>query len=102
MVPRDDPSTRPTAPLIAPRWHTVALVALFLSVTALGFLSERQGGPHPPPAGRIGSYSQMVVVEWGLFLFVWLEGLRRHHTRVRDVVGGSWSSARAVIVDVAL
>jgi membrane protease YdiL (CAAX protease family) len=103
MIPRRGSSAPPVGLLIAPRWHTGALVALFVGVTAWGLISEHQTGPRPPPAHRISAvYIPLLATEWGLFLFAWLAGLRRHRTRVRDVFGRSSPDVRSIAIDAGL
>jgi membrane protease YdiL (CAAX protease family) len=41
-------------------------------------------------------------MEWGLFYFVWKVGLRRTGTKVSEIIGGRWASAKDVSVDVGL
>ena len=85
--------------LIAPVWHTV----LFL--VALAALAILQGHQQPQLenarlASRLPLYGAMIAFELVLFLYVWLLGLKFTGTRIRDVVGGKWTSAADVARDV--
>ena len=92
--------------LVAPRWHTVLLVALFLALALGGALFQREahsqsGGlqqhPHVVPL-----YLSLIAMEWGLFFYVWKGGLRRSGTKLRELIGGRWRSPRDVAVDASL
>jgi uncharacterized protein len=92
--------------LVAPRWHTALLVALFLALTVSGALFQRQARAQPatlpehPQVLRL--YLSLIVMEWGLFLYVWKGGLRRSGTKLRDLIGGRWRSPADVAVDAGL
>jgi membrane protease YdiL (CAAX protease family) len=92
--------------LVAPRWHTVLFVALFLALTLSGALFQREVRSQP---GRllqhpdvVPLYVSLMAMEWGLFFYVWKGGLRRSGTKLRDLIGGGWRSARDVAVDASL
>lgn len=91
---------------VAPRWHTALLVALFLALALSGALFQRGANAQPeklpehPQVLRL--YLTLIVMEWGLFLYVWKGGLRRTGTKLRDIVGGRWRRPADVAVDVGL
>jgi membrane protease YdiL (CAAX protease family) len=91
--------------LIAPRWHAVALILLFLGLTVGGALFQREARsqvgrlqyPHLVPL-----YLSLIAMEWGLFLYVWRGGLRGSGAKLRHLIGGRWLSLRDVAVDASL
>ncbi|MBZ5721646.1 MAG: CPBP family intramembrane metalloprotease [Acidobacteriia bacterium] len=92
--------------LVAPRWHTVLSVALFLALTLSGALFQREAHSQP---GRLLQHPNVVplylclmAMEWGLFFYVWKGGLRRSGAKLRDLIGGRWRSAKDVGVDWSL
>jgi membrane protease YdiL (CAAX protease family) len=92
--------------LVAPRWHTVLLVALFLVLTLGGALFQLEARSQP---GRmlqhpsvVPLYLSLIAMEWGLFFYVWKGGLRRSGTKLRDLIGGRWQSPRDVVIDGTL
>jgi membrane protease YdiL (CAAX protease family) len=92
--------------LVAPRWHTVLFIALFLALTLSGALFQREARSQP---GRllqhphvVPLYLSLIAMEWGLFFYVWKGGLRRSGTKLRELIGGSWQSAKNVAVDASL
>lgn len=86
------------APL-APRWHTAALVALFVSVAALGALSQRAGAAVTPPS-RVWGYLSAVVVQWALAVYAWRVG--RPRGALRALVGVGWRTPSRALGDLAL
>lgn len=42
-----------------------------------------------------------MAVEWCLTAFIWF-GIRRRGIRLRELIGGSWPSARAVLRDLGI
>ncbi len=99
------PSPAPGRKLIAPVWHTVMLVGIFLGVTIAGGLFQRyaQSAPgvlqqHP---SVVPLYLSVIAVEWLLVYGVWA-GIHVRGVRLRDLIGGRWKSARDVLMDVVL
>jgi membrane protease YdiL (CAAX protease family) len=92
--------------LVAPRWHTALLVGLFVALALGGAFFQRGANAQPerlpahPQVLRL--YFSLIVMEWGLFLYVWRGGLRRTGTKLRDIIGGRWRSFRDVAVDAGL
>jgi len=96
----------PNSKPVAPEWHTALLAALFLAIAVSGALFQRhaQSTPgmmqvHP---NVIPLYLSLIAMEWGLFLYVWRAGLKRTGAKVSEVIGGRWSSAKDVSVDLGL
>lgn len=96
----------PIPKLIAPRWHTALLIALFLGLAVSGAFFQRHARSEP---GMLQHHPQMVPIylsamamEWGLVLYVWRGGLRRSGTKLSALIGGTWANAKDVLVDCGL
>jgi len=92
----------PSAKLVAPRWHTVLFVALFLGLTLGGAFFQREARSQPgrlEPSHVLPLYFSIIAMEWGLVFFLWKGGLRRSGTRLRELIGGRWRSTNDVMVD---
>lgn len=91
--------------LLASRVHTAAFVCVFLALTAGGALFQTSAPTHPgrlqQHPGVVGLYLSLIAVEWALVFWV-SRGVRRSGTRLRDLVGGRWTSARDVGADALL
>ena len=94
------------AKLVAPAWHTVALVTLFLVLTLAGAFFQRHARTDPGMLRQhpqvVPLYLSLIAIEWGLVVYVWRGGLRRTGTKLIELIGGRWTSARDVLVDAAL
>jgi membrane protease YdiL (CAAX protease family) len=96
----------PIPRLIAPRWHTALLIALFLGLAVSGAFFQRHARSQPGmleqhvPLWPI--YLSLIVMEWGLFIWVWRGGLRRTATKLSEVIGGKWANTKDVLVDCGL
>ena len=92
--------------LVAPRWHTVLFVALFLTLTLGGAFFQREVRSQPGKMLQhpnvVPLYLSLIAMEWGLFLYVWKGGLRRSGTKLRDLIGGRWQNLRDVAIDATL
>lgn len=101
--PAPDP---PAPPPLAPRWHTAILVALMLLVAATGVLfAPRVGGATSPvsltlSARILGIYLPMLVVQWGLVLYVCRVG--RPRNALPALLGQRWSGPRRAALDLLL
>jgi membrane protease YdiL (CAAX protease family) len=103
-----DPASRaqhspaPSSAPLAPPWHTALLIALMLGVATIGTLLSRGGAVAVPVTrGRIGAvYLPLLVVEWGLTLYVARIG--RPRNALGSLLGRGWNSARRACADVAL
>jgi len=92
-----EPTTipEPRSRLLAPWWHTVLLIAVLLLVSLNG-----TRGKHPLEAGgsHLPEYIWTMIWEWLLVGFIWL-GIRKR-IRLRQLIGGRWSSFEDVLLDV--
>jgi membrane protease YdiL (CAAX protease family) len=52
--------------------------------------------------GNVTHYLSVIVAEWALSFYVWLGGLIPGATRLRDLVGGRWSSWKDVLRDIGI
>jgi uncharacterized protein len=92
--------------LVAPRWHTALLVALFLGLALAGAFFQRAA--HSQPARLLARpnlvrlYLSLIAMEWGLVLYVWRAGLRRSGTKLSELIGGRWQSPKDFVVDAGL
>ncbi|HVB58563.1 MAG TPA: type II CAAX endopeptidase family protein [Candidatus Acidoferrales bacterium] len=86
--------------LVAPLWHTIVFLIVVLGTGLL------QGYQQPKLAAiqlrsRLPLYASMIVFELILLAYVWLLGLRPAGKRLRDLIGGKWSSLRDVLSDIS-
>ena len=99
------PNSTPETSLIAPRWHTWLLAALFLALALSGALFQRHALTEPATVSQHHNmaplYLSLIVMEWGLVLYVW-KGTRRAGATLRGIIGGRWARPTDVIVDVAI
>ena len=101
-------SADPTqAAALAPHWHTAVLVALMLSVALTGTLLQVTGAAHPGavaapaphPAVSWARYLPVLLVNWGLTLYV--SRLFRAGNALPSLLGHRWESARRAATDLA-
>ncbi len=96
----------PSSRLIAPWWHTALLVALFLGLAVGGAFFQRAARSEPGMLQQhqqvVPLYLSLMAMEWGLFVWVWRGGLRKTGTKLRELIGGKWASAKDVLVDCGL
>jgi membrane protease YdiL (CAAX protease family) len=92
------------AELLAPAWHTAALIALMLAVALTGALLTSRGAQpllRLSPSSRVTTvYLPMFVVQWGLALYVCRIG--RPRTALRSLLGARWDSLGRAAGDLAL
>jgi membrane protease YdiL (CAAX protease family) len=102
-----DPVIGQTSPrekkLLAPVWHTIALVVLLLlNSFASAFLSR--------PLSHAGSTSQhdrlflygfTVLFEFFLLFLVWI-GLRLQRVSFRELIGGRWNTPEEFLLDIGI
>lgn len=83
--------------------HTALLVGIFVALAVGGAIAGRSLPSSPGEARRAGSlapfYLSLMVMEWGLVLYV-ARGLRRRGVSLRTLVGGRWARPRDVAIDV--
>ncbi len=89
----------PSAPLLAPRWHTVVTVLMLLGLSAAGARSH--GLPTNRAHGHIRSYLFAAAIEWIIVAFVWF-GLRLRRFRLLDLIGARWSGWISILRDFGL
>jgi membrane protease YdiL (CAAX protease family) len=98
-------SSDPGRKLIAPVWHTVLLVGIFLGITIAGALFQRHAQSTPGALQQhpnvVPLYLSVIAVEWLLVYGVWA-GIKTYGVRLRDLIGGRWSSAKDVLIDLVL
>src|SRR5208283_1856995 len=96
----------PNSKLIAPWWHTALLIALFLGMAVFGAFFQRHARSSPGMLQQhpqvVPLYLSLMAMEWGLFIWVWKGGLRRTGTKVSELIGGRWASAKDVLADCGL
>jgi len=93
--------------LLAPIWHTVGLVVLIFGTSAASYLTSQHfvgASPQAAPnrAAMLVTYAGTLVLEWGLFLYVYLGEKFSRGTRIAERIGGRWSSARDLWRDIAI
>ena len=98
-------TSRPSgSPLIAPAWHTIVFIAIFVGLSVVGGFFQHAVKQHPQPAVPSGNavpgYISVLVFEWLLVLYVRM-GVHQRGVRLRDLVGGRWASLKDVIKDFA-
>ena len=92
-------------PLIAPAWHTIVFIAIFVGLSVGGGFFQHAVRQHPQATVSSGSavpgYVSVVVFEWLLVLYIRM-GVRKRGVRLRDIVGGRWATPKEVMRDIAL
>jgi uncharacterized protein len=100
MATHAEPPTRTSKPkLVAPLWHTLVLLAVSAGLLWMQSRSLAAGGQHH---GNVIHYLSVIVAEWALSFYIWLGGLIPGATRLRDLVGGRWSSMKDVLRDLGI
>ena len=92
-------------PLIAPAWHTIVFIAIFVGLSVGGGFFQHAVRQHPQATVSSGSavpgYVSVVVFEWLLVLYIRM-GVGKRGVRLRDIVGGRWATPKEVMRDIAL
>jgi membrane protease YdiL (CAAX protease family) len=103
VAPADRPDDRN---LIAPLWHTGALIAVLLAIAGYGAYVQSTAPAGSQLVAHRGSalklYLFLIASEWGLLRFVTAGGMKRVGTRFRDLLGERWSSWRDVARDLLI
>ena len=103
--PASPPSVRDDqdkSSLIAPAWHTIAVLVLLLGIAALSAWQA----PRLPASGvtgraRLANYAGVFVWEWLTVAFVaW--GVRRRGHSLSRLIGGSWPNGAAILRDIGV
>jgi len=99
---------RPRAlPLIAPAWHTILFIAIFVGLSIAGGFFQHAAKQHPhatataPSSKVVTGYISVTVFEWLLVLYVRM-GVHKRGMRVRDLIGGRWATPNALMRDIVL
>jgi membrane protease YdiL (CAAX protease family) len=96
------PSSRP---LIAPAWHTIVFIAIFIGLSVAGGFFQHAAQQHPQPIAphenAVPRYISVLISEWLLVLYVRM-GVHKRGVRLRDLVGGRWATPTDVLKDFAL
>lgn len=94
--------------LLAPIWHTAGLVILIFGTSAASYLTSRHFVGATPQAAvpnrtaMLATYAGTLVLEWGLFLYVYLGEKFSRGTRIAQRIGGRWSSAADFWRDIGI
>ena len=92
-------------PLIAPAWHTIVFIAIFVGLSVVGGFFQHAVRQHPqatvPSGNAVPRYISVLVSEWLLVLYVRM-GVHKRGVRLRDIVGGRWATPKEVMKDTAL
>jgi CAAX protease family protein len=92
-------------PLIAPAWHTIVFIAIFVGLSVVGGFFQHAVKQHQQAAVQSGNavprYISVLVFEGLLVLYVRM-GVHKRGVRLRDLVGGRWATPKEVIKDIAL
>jgi membrane protease YdiL (CAAX protease family) len=101
----NSPSLLSSRPLIAPAWHTIVFIAIFLGLSVIGGFFQHAVNQHPqaavPRGSAVPGYISVLVFEWLLVLYVRM-GVHKRGVRLRDLVGGRWATPKDVMKDIAL
>lgn len=100
-----DPGSRSlTRPLIAPAWHTIVFIAIFVGLSVIGGFFQHNVKQQPqataPRGSAVPGYVSVVVMEWLLVFYVRI-GVHKRGMRLRDLVGGRWATPEEVMKDIA-
>jgi membrane protease YdiL (CAAX protease family) len=89
--------------LIAPRWHTLVVVLLVFTFSAIAALGVHSPNMIPPikPQVRIAGYIFALMLEWLILAFVWF-GIRLRNVSLSDLIGGRWSNWQALLRDLGI
>jgi membrane protease YdiL (CAAX protease family) len=96
---------RPSRRLIAAVSHTIGFIAIFVGLAVLGGFFQHAARQHPQTVGQstpaVPRYISVIILEWLLVLYVRV-GIRKRGLRLRDLVGGRWSTPGKVLRDIVL
>jgi membrane protease YdiL (CAAX protease family) len=84
--------------------HTAGML-LLLAAVSLGLFSMQSASPSAPGEpgrGNVPVYLAVIGCEWMLVGYVWLGGQRAGAVPLRDLIGGRWGSAKAVLRDIGV
>jgi hypothetical protein len=79
-----------SGPLIAPAWHTIVFISIFVGLSVAGGFFQHAAKQQPqaavPSGNAVSGYISIVVFEWLLVLYVRM-GVHKRGVRLRDLVG---------------
>jgi len=91
--------------LIAPAWHTIVFIGIFIALSVVGNFFQHAVKQRPQATVRntnaVPGYVSVLISELLLVLYVRM-GIRKRGVRLRDLVGGRWATPADVIKDIAL
>jgi CAAX protease family protein len=99
-----EPVVSPDKQLLAPVWHTIALIALMLfnSFGTAALLPRSIGHAlSASPHARLYVYGFTVLFEFLLLFLVWI-GLRLKRVTFRELIGGRWKTPEDFLLDVGI
>lgn len=103
--PADFSSSPFNRALIAPAWHTIVFIAIFIALSVAGGFFQHAAKQHAQPAvpgsSPVPGYVSVLISECLLVLYVRM-GVQKRGVSLRDLVGGRWATATDVIKDIAL
>ncbi len=98
-------TTQPPVKQAAFYWHTAPFAGVLLALAVAGSVMQSHAKTHPQSFGQarqmVPLYLSLLAMEYGLFAFV-KGGIRRYGVSVREILGGDWSTARKVAIDMAI
>ena len=99
-------TSRPSrSPLIAPAWHMIVFISIFVGLSVVGGFFQHAVKQHPQAVVHSGNavqrYLSVLVFEWLLVLYVRM-GVHKRRVRLRDLVGGRWAPPKELMKDFAL
>lgn len=106
MTAPENPSSLPSnRQLIAPAWHTIVLITIFIGLSVVGGFFQDAAKQRPPEnvphTNAVPGYVSLLISEWLLVLYVRM-GVQKRGVRLRDLVGGRWATPKDVLKDIAL
>jgi hypothetical protein len=85
---------------VAPLWHTVLFVLIFLALGVADALRiQHTPGVYPH---RMRTYIFSIAFEWGMVAYVWWFGLRPRGKLMSDLIGGRWARLSDFFRDVGV
>ena len=89
---------------IASKRHFVIMLLIQAALVAIGFWVQRRSGSNsvlPDHRNVVWLYLWIIALEWGLVATV-RGAVNAQGLRLRDVIGGRWSSWREIALDLAI
>jgi uncharacterized protein len=94
-IPQSEPRERE---LIAPLWHTIALVVFLIVFSLGGAKGQHTAAKH---AGLVYFYLVTMAFEWIVVAYIAWGLQRRRKLRLSELIGGRWSTPEAALLDIA-